>query len=311
VEDSPLSTDMSMSYTEAIRIAEERERQVKGVFEKYDVDNSNSIDMEELLALLDDLGLVNKLKSEPKEFATTMFVKYDTNDDGVLSFEEFKGLYNAAIDDVAGKKKPTNVAAKTSSGLDGGTNAMRQKLKQEKAAKKAEEAERIRKQNADMKARVMAQGQGRDTKALDQEVENARKQMAEARAKAKADEKAKIDEENRAFAAKKGMVKAATSHSLTADEQAMRDAAAAKSAADKEAEKRRLADENRQKSERIMATGAATVNSLSADELAMREAAAAKSASDKAALESKLAEENRQMRGRVAGAGPAIDDKLS
>ena len=72
------------SYVEAIRIAEEREKQVRDAFDKYDTDNSGNIDMEELLVLLEDLGLLQKLKTEKKEFAADMFVKYDTNDDGVL-----------------------------------------------------------------------------------------------------------------------------------------------------------------------------------------------------------------------------------
>ena len=45
--------------------------------------------------------------------------------------------------------------AKTASGLEGGTLEARKKIAAEKAAKKAEEAERIRKQNAEMKARIM------------------------------------------------------------------------------------------------------------------------------------------------------------
>ena len=42
----------SLSYMEAIRIAEEREANVKSIFMKYDVDKSGTIDMDELLVLL-------------------------------------------------------------------------------------------------------------------------------------------------------------------------------------------------------------------------------------------------------------------
>lgn len=141
---------------EAIRIAEEREANVKAIFTRFDTDKSGTIDMEELLVLLDDLGLLTKLKTEPQEFAQDMFVKYDANGDGVLSFEEFKGLYNAAIDDSAGKRKKDAkpVQGRDSKALDGGTLEARKKIAQEKAAKKAEEAERIRKQNAEMKVRA-------------------------------------------------------------------------------------------------------------------------------------------------------------
>lgn len=75
---------LTQTYLEAVKIAEAREAEVKAVFDKYDVDNSGTIEMEELLALLDDLGLVSKLQTTAKDFAIEMFTKYDANDDGVL-----------------------------------------------------------------------------------------------------------------------------------------------------------------------------------------------------------------------------------
>ena len=130
----------------------------------------------------------------------------------LISFEEFKNLYNAAIDDKNGKRKkaPEPIKGKDSKALDSGTLALRKQKAEEKARAKAEEAEKIRKQNAEMKARIMAQGKGKDPKALDAEIEEKRKAAAAARAKAKADEKARIDAENKAFAAKKKSIGAAT-----------------------------------------------------------------------------------------------------
>ena len=46
-----------ISYIEAFRIAEEREQHMKSVFRRFDLDKSGTIDMDELLVLLDDLGL--------------------------------------------------------------------------------------------------------------------------------------------------------------------------------------------------------------------------------------------------------------
>ena len=97
------------------------------------------------------------------------------------SFDEFKGFYNAAIDDARGRErapKPSMSRSKTQSGLSDETKVRparrrppgvgavptrprlpcaaqnaRKKLAEEKARKKAEEAERIRKENAEMKAR--------------------------------------------------------------------------------------------------------------------------------------------------------------
>ena len=74
----------AQTYLEAVKIAEAREADVKAIFDKYDVDNSGTIEMEELLALLDDLGLISKLQTSAKDFAIDMFTKYDANDDGVL-----------------------------------------------------------------------------------------------------------------------------------------------------------------------------------------------------------------------------------
>ena len=298
---------------EAIRIAEEREASVRQIFNKYDVDKSDTIDMDELLVLLDDLGLLTKLKTEPQEFATDMFVKYDANGDGVLSFEEFKGLYNAAIDDSTGKRKKDAkpVVGKDSKALDGGTLEARRKIAAEKAAKKAEEAERIRKQNAEMKARIMAQGKGKDPKALDTEVETKRREMAEARAAAKAEEKRRIDEENRAFAAKKKSIGAATTNKLSDEENALRAETAARIAAENEAKAKALAEQNKQHSQKLANTGAATVNKLSDEENALREEAAARIAAENEAKAKAVAAENAAMKERLANTGAATDHKLS
>ena len=72
------------SYSEAIKIAEEREKKVRHEFDKYDLDDSGTIDIDELMCLLDDLGLLTKLKTERVNFTTEMFEKYDSNEDGVL-----------------------------------------------------------------------------------------------------------------------------------------------------------------------------------------------------------------------------------
>ena len=84
-----------------IAAAKQREKEVREVFEKYDADKSGLIEMDELTALLEDLGLLANLKTSTVEFAAAMFNEFDVNDDGVLSFEEFKGVYNAAKDAAA------------------------------------------------------------------------------------------------------------------------------------------------------------------------------------------------------------------
>lgn len=72
------------TYSEAIRIAEERDQKVRLEFDKYDLDDSGTIDIDELMCLLDDLGLLTKLRTERVHFTAEMFEKYDENEDGAL-----------------------------------------------------------------------------------------------------------------------------------------------------------------------------------------------------------------------------------
>ena len=91
------AANKGVSYVAALRIVEDREAQIRGVFDRFDLDHSGTIDMDELIVILDDLGMLHKLRSDPEEFVRDMFVKYDVNFDGVLSFAEFIGLHNAAL----------------------------------------------------------------------------------------------------------------------------------------------------------------------------------------------------------------------
>ena len=74
----------AQNYEEALRIAEAREREVRNFFDKFDVDGSGTIDMEEILAIMEEMGLLKNLKTDRITFCSEMFVKYDANDDGVL-----------------------------------------------------------------------------------------------------------------------------------------------------------------------------------------------------------------------------------
>ena len=91
------------SPSDMLAFAQKREDEAKAAFKKYDKDNSNSIDSSEVLCLMKDMGLDTLLKTDEKTFLASYFEKYDQNNDGVLNFEEFKGFYNAAIDDSNGK----------------------------------------------------------------------------------------------------------------------------------------------------------------------------------------------------------------
>lgn len=195
-----------ISYIAALQMAEEREARLRKSFKRFDLDNSGTIDMDELLVLLDDIGLWAKLRSDPEDFVRDVFTKYDANSDGVLNFTEFINVHNAALDDVRGRTTATkaakaNAASPPTSPKKGAasTAEARKKLAMERAAKKAQEAARIHKQNAEMRARILAMGKGKDPKAVEAEIEQRRRAMAKARAEAKAEEQALLEQEKRAL----------------------------------------------------------------------------------------------------------------
>ena len=309
------------SLKQEIALAKQREVEVRSVFAKYDADDSDTIEMDELTALLEDLGLLDKLKTSPVEFAARMFNQYDKNDDGVLTFEEFKLVYNAAKDDAAGKPtKPydSGIAkgARTADDLDSNMQAERKRLAQESALRKAEEAEARRKENAEMKARLAAKGGG-DSKELDNDMKRKRKELLEAKKKKKAEEKARIAAQNKAMRDKIKNTKAATDNDITDDVGADgtvgagRNEAAAASKARKEAEAARLAAENAAMRERIANTGAATDNDITDDAAGFaRIEAAAASKARKEAEAAEMAAENAALRAKLAATAPRTDDEL-
>jgi len=198
------------------RQAKEREEGVRKVFVNYDHDKSDSIDMMELTCLLDDLGLYEKIKTDKTTFVAEMFAEFDKNGDGVLSFEEFKGVYNRAKDNAAGRKPAPMTRAKTQSGLDSTMETERKRVAAESAKKKAAEAEEMLKANREMKANLAAKG-GKDSKELDQTMKQKRAALAAEKKAKKEAEARRIKEENARMKAKIKNTKAATDNDLLDD----------------------------------------------------------------------------------------------
>ena len=74
---------------------------------------------------LPQLGLWGCLKGSKTDFLADKLAEFDQNDDGLLNFEEFKGFYNAAKDNAAGRKTKPKAVARTASSLDSGTQNAR------------------------------------------------------------------------------------------------------------------------------------------------------------------------------------------
>ena len=307
----------AMRYEEALRIAEERDRSLRKTFDRFDIDGSGTIDMEELLALMDDMGLLRDLKSDPVDFASQMFARFDVNDDGVLDFEEFKQFHNAAKDDAAGRQSVAKgggpVVARTVSGLSAEQQAARRKVAEEKARKKALEADRIRKENAALKARLKARAEagGADQKSLDAEYEAARRELAKQRAETKAREAARIEAENAALKQRIGHVSAATENHLSGAHEVARMQAEKERLANQAAEKQRLLEHAQQLAERTAAVQAVTVNQLSAEENSMRQQAAKQAAEARDARLAAEREAERAMKAKLNSIGAATVNALS
>ena len=55
-----------------------------------------------MVKLLDELGLLQKLRSQIIPFMSELYLRYNKENEGRLTFEEFKAFYNAAVQDAKG-----------------------------------------------------------------------------------------------------------------------------------------------------------------------------------------------------------------
>jgi hypothetical protein len=122
------------------------------------------------------------------------------------SFEEFKGVYNAAVDDCAGTKpkpRPQRTWRKQDGPLGSeATDDERALFAEHTARSKAEESERIRRKIAELKAQLMTAHNGKDPKGAEKELFTARKEAMKERARRRAEDKARIAAENTAMRAR-------------------------------------------------------------------------------------------------------------
>ena len=161
--------------------------------------------------------------------------------------------------------------------------------------------------------------------------ERQRRELAQARADAKAAERARLNEENAAMAERRRNVKAAVDHDITDDVAyaadgtmvigAGRDAAAEASRTRKVAEAAQLATENEKMRQMIANTGAWTDNDIT-DDVAVgadgttivgagRDAAAAASKARKEAEAARLTADNANLFERIRSTGAATDNDIT
>jgi len=95
-----------MDAATVLRIAEKREERLRAFFDLHDADKSNTMDDGEILAVMEDMGMLQKLRSERVQFMCEMFLMCDANSDGVISFDEFITFHNEALDDSLGRRRP-------------------------------------------------------------------------------------------------------------------------------------------------------------------------------------------------------------
>ncbi|KAK3271649.1 hypothetical protein CYMTET_20019 [Cymbomonas tetramitiformis] len=187
--------------------------------------------------------------------------------------------------------------AERSGGGEGGAGA---KLAGEPAAQAAHATEAKLAEENQQYRRRMSTVVGKDVKALDAEVEEAREAVAERSVAQKAALEAKLAGENQQYRRRMSTVVGKDVKALDAEVEEAREAVAERSAAEKAAQGAKLAGENQQYRRRMSTVVGKDVKALDAEVEEAREAVAERSAAEKAALEAKLAEENQQYRRRMS-----------
>ena len=167
----------------------------------------------ELNLLLSDLGMLSGVNQEADErFVRSTFRKMDVDESGYIDFEEFKVIYNKAIDRKKGNDEIADLPplrGRDVKALSPEVEAQRRRIAERKAQEKAEREAMLAEENRRKSQRIAeARARGRDAKSLDEHTEMLRQKVAaESRAKKEARE-AQIARENAALARRRAEVAA-------------------------------------------------------------------------------------------------------
>ena len=182
----------------------------------------------ELSLLLSDLGMLSGVNQEADErFVRNTFRKMDVDESGYIDFEEFKVIYNKAIDRKKGNDEIADLPplrGRDVKALSPEVESQRRRIAERKAQEKAERESMLAEENRRKSQRIAeARARGRDAKSLDEHTEMLRQKVAaESRAKKEARE-AQIARENAALARRRAEVAAHGRDAKALDEKTLAD----------------------------------------------------------------------------------------
>lgn len=152
-----------VDYEKIVREARALEAHVQPVFHRYAVEGSDTfMDILDVTSCLDELRLLENVRSEIVAFLTDVLVRIDQCDASRdLDYETFKLIHNAAKEDARGSSEPTNRwAAAEAEALAAEQEALSEEeaelrhVKQQQAKAIATASERVRARNEELRALI-------------------------------------------------------------------------------------------------------------------------------------------------------------
>ena len=165
----------------------------------------------ELGMLLMDLGMLTGVNQEADDrFVRSTFRKMDVDKSGYIDFEEFKVIYNKAIDRKKGADEIADLPplrGRDVKALSPEVESLRRRIAERKAREKLEREARLADENRRKSQRIAeARAKGRDAKSLDAQTEALRQRVAEESRAKKAARERQIAEENAVLARRRAEV---------------------------------------------------------------------------------------------------------
>ena len=269
----------------------------------------------ELGMLLMDLGMLTGVNQEADDrFVRSTFRKMDVDKSGYIDFEEFKVIYNKAIDRKKGADEIADLPplrGRDVKALSPEVESQRRRIAERKAQEKLEREAQLADENRRKSQRIAeARAKGRDAKSLDAQTEALRQRVAEESRAKKAARERQIAEENAVLARRRAEVASHGRDAKALDEKTLADrrAVAERRAMEKAERERTIAEENAVLARRRSSLHGRDAKALDDNTEAMRREVEARRLAEKEAREAKISEENAVMRQRIAASKQAGRD---